>query len=96
MEELLKKGGYEVSQDQILGEGHYADINSQATNNEHIVSLCHTATLNAWDRIQELGKELSYILKLYKAHKNSSVTFYRDGLKLFIQGYQIKKLDKYH
>ena len=39
--------GFEASQDQILGEGHYADPESQATNNERILLLCHTAALNA-------------------------------------------------
>ena len=47
---------FETSQDQILGEGHYADPDSQAIYNEHILSLCHTANLNAWYKIQELGK----------------------------------------
>ena len=46
--------GFEDSQDQILGEDLYADPDSQAIYNEHILSLCHTAALNAWDKIQEL------------------------------------------
>ena len=45
--------GFEASQDQALGKGHYADAQSQAIYNEHILSLCHTTVLNAWDRIQE-------------------------------------------
>ena len=44
---------FEASQDQILGEGPYADSDSQATYNEYILSLCHTAALNAWDKNQE-------------------------------------------
>ena len=43
--------GFEASQDQILGEELYADLNSQATYTEHISSLYHTSALNAWDRI---------------------------------------------
>lgn len=44
--------GYEVSQDQVLGESCHADINSQVTYIEPDMysistSLCHTAALNA-------------------------------------------------
>ena len=39
--------GVEASQDEILGEGPSADLDSQATYNEHVLSLYHTAALNA-------------------------------------------------
>ena len=45
--------GFEASQDQVLGKGHYADAQSQAIYNEHVLSLCRTKVLNAWDRIKE-------------------------------------------
>ena len=48
-EQQGKVRSYEISQDQIPGTGHYADVNIQATFSEHIPSLCHTAALNAWD-----------------------------------------------
>ena len=52
----------EILQDQILGEGLYSDPQDQAIYDEHTLSLCSTAALNAWDRIQELGKRIeSYI-----------------------------------
>ena len=58
---ILEQGkakGFEVSQDQILGEGTYADTHDQKFYDEHILSLSHTAVLNAWDRIKELGKRI--------------------------------------
>ena len=39
--------GFETSQDQICGESHHADVDTQATYNEHTLSPCHTATFNA-------------------------------------------------
>ena len=48
--------GLETSQDQILGEGTYADPQTQALYDEQILSLCHKAALNVWDRIQDPEK----------------------------------------
>ena len=56
LEQQGKAKGFEAPQDQILGEGAYADPQGQALYNEDILSLCHTEVLNAWDRFQELGK----------------------------------------
>ena len=53
MEHQGRVKGFEASHDQILGKSCYADPQSQAIYNEHILSLCHTAALNARDRIQE-------------------------------------------
>ena len=50
LEQQGKVRSYEISQDQILGTGHYGDVNSQATFSEHtLYLLCHTVVLNAWD-----------------------------------------------
>ena len=51
-----KEKGLETSQDQILGEGTYADPQTQALYDEQILSLCHKAALNVWDRIQDPEK----------------------------------------
>ena len=62
LEQQGKAKEFETSQDQIFGEGHYSDPQEQAHYDEHTLSLCRTAALNAWDRIQELGKRTeSYI-----------------------------------
>ena len=34
--------GIEISQDQLLGEGEYADVERQALYSEHTFQLCHT------------------------------------------------------
>lgn len=47
LEQQEKSRGFEISQDQILGESIYADISSQATFDEHTLSLCHTEAVNA-------------------------------------------------
>ena len=56
LEEQGKAKVLETSQDQILGEGTYADPQPQALYNEQILFLCHKEAFNAWYRIQELGK----------------------------------------
>ncbi|KAL6085757.1 hypothetical protein STEG23_032269 [Scotinomys teguina] len=57
LEQQGKLRGFEISQDQILGEGHFANRNIQATYDEHTISLCCTAALNAWEKIPEPGKQ---------------------------------------
>ena len=56
LEQQGKAKRLETSQDQILGEGTYVDPQVQALYDEKILSQCHKAALNAWDRIRELGK----------------------------------------
>ncbi|KAL6088532.1 hypothetical protein STEG23_005682 [Scotinomys teguina] len=58
LEQQGKLRGFEISQDQILGEGHFANRNIQATYDEHRISLCRTAALNAWEKIPEPGKQI--------------------------------------
>ena len=58
IEQRSKARGIKVSQDQLLGEGDYADIErQQSLYNEHTLDLCHMAALNAWDQIEEIGKK---------------------------------------
>ena len=49
---------YKAPQDKILGEGLYADPETQAAYNKHILPLCSTAPLNAWDKVYELGERI--------------------------------------
>ena len=54
--------GIEVSLDQILGEGPYSDPQEQALYDENILSICATAALRAWDRVQDSGQRVeSYV-----------------------------------
>ena len=62
LEQPEKAKEFETSQDQICGEGNYPNPQDQALYNEHTLSLCSIAALNAWGSIQELGKRIeSYI-----------------------------------
>ena len=47
LEQEGKPKGLEISQDQILGKGTYADAQVQYLYNEQILSLFHKAVLNA-------------------------------------------------
>ena len=47
LEQQGKAKGLELSQDQILGEGHYSDSQDQALYDEYNLSLCSKAALNA-------------------------------------------------
>ena len=57
--------GIVISQDQLLGEGEYADVERQALYSEHTFQLCHMAGLNAWDQIEEVGKKIGILHQSY-------------------------------
>lgn len=62
LEQEGKVNRFQTFQDQILGEGHYSEPQNQACSNKHTLSLCGTAAINAWGRIQKPGKRIkSYI-----------------------------------
>ena len=46
----------EISQDQLLNEGEHADLQRQFRFDAHILAICCTETLDAWDRDEESGK----------------------------------------
>ena len=58
IEQQTRAKGMEISQDQLLGEGDYADIQRQSLYDDHILDSCHTAALNAWYRTGEVGKKI--------------------------------------
>ena len=61
-EQQEKAKGFEASKDQTLDETTSVEAHDQALYDEHILSLFHTAALNAWDRIQKLGRRTeSYV-----------------------------------
>ncbi|XP_052576061.1 limb region 1 protein homolog isoform X1 [Peromyscus californicus insignis] len=66
LEQQGKIRGFVISQDQILGEGCFADRNVQATYDEHTISLCRTAALNAWEKIPEPGKPTEVYTKIFQ------------------------------
>ena len=64
-----------LPKDQILSKGCYADPQSQALYNEHNLSLCHTEALNAWDKIQELGRRTESYIKVKQNLREPSSDF---------------------
>ena len=75
LEQQEKAKGTEISIDQILGEGLYSDPQDQALYNDHTLSLCTTAALKAWDRIQELGKGVESYLMVKKGQRETFSEF---------------------
>ena len=67
--------GIEISQDQLLGEGEYADVERQALYSEHTFQLCRTAALNAWDRIEEVGKKLESFTRVIQSPSETFTDF---------------------
>lgn len=63
------------SQDQLPGEGQYADLKRQFEVDDHTLALRHLAALNAWDRLKNQEKGLNPFLKLYTAQKKLLVIF---------------------
>ena len=43
--------GMATSQDQLPGEGDYANVERQSLYDGHILTLCCAAALNAWDKM---------------------------------------------
>ena len=50
--------GREISTDQLLGEGRFAEIEVQAVYDEETLALCRLSALKAWDKVTESGKRL--------------------------------------
>jgi hypothetical protein len=46
----------EISKDQLLGGGQFAEIAVQAVFDEEILTLCLLAVLNAWDKAADSEK----------------------------------------
>ena len=75
LEQQGKIRGFQVSQDQILGEGEFADKNVQAFYDEHTISLCRTAALNAWEKIPEPGKPTEIYSKIFQGPREPFTDF---------------------
>lgn len=65
--------GFEIPKIKYFSKGHYADINSQVTFDEHTLLLCCTAALNAWVKIQELEKRIESYTKAIQGLKELSI-----------------------
>ena len=75
IEQRNRARGIEISQDQLLGEGEYADVERQSLYGEHTLDLCHMAALNAWDRIEDVGKKLESFTKVIQSPRETFTDF---------------------
>lgn len=59
----------EIFQEGLLGE-------AQFRLDDHTLVLCHTAVLNAWDRVEESGKRTEQFTKVIQGPKKPSLFFF--------------------
>ena len=69
--------------------GLYSDPQDQSLSNEHILSLCSTADLNVWDRIQESRKRTESYLSV----KHDQRETFSDFLQRLTKAVQIGVTD---
>lgn len=69
------QNGHEVPQDKILGEGPYADTQVQSAYDEHMLSLCRTAALNALDKVCETGEIMQPYTKVLQGPRERFTEF---------------------
>ena len=67
--------GYEISQDQIFGEGYSANMDRKITFDDIVLALCCTADLNVWNKIQESGKRTETFNKSILGQQKPSLNF---------------------
>ncbi|CAO2624290.1 hypothetical protein LEMLEM_LOCUS18299, partial [Lemmus lemmus] len=53
----------------VKGAGRYSDPLDQAGYNDHILSLCTTAAMTAWSRLQEPGQQVQSYLKIKQGQR---------------------------
>ena len=75
IEQWSKARSKKISQEQILGEGDYANTERQAIYDDHIMDLCQAAALNAQDRIRKIGKKIGSFTEGPKRPKGSVYRF---------------------
>ena len=66
----------EISHGQFHGEGNYSDVQRQSLYDYHTLSLSHAAVLNAWDRVQEVGKRIESFTKIIQHPKETFIDFF--------------------
>ncbi|XP_035296233.1 endogenous retrovirus group K member 113 Gag polyprotein-like [Cricetulus griseus] len=64
LERQAARDGVDAPLQKILGEGIYSDPQIQAEYDDHTLSLCRTAALNAWDKVRESGEQLEAFTKI--------------------------------
>ena len=65
----------EISQDQVLEEGDYINVQRQSLYDNHTLVLCCTAALNAWDGIEEVEKKIESFTMVIQSPKETFMDF---------------------
>lgn len=81
MEQQGRAKGVEVSQDQIIGAGEYADPQVQALYDDEVLCLCHQAALNAWNRIQDPTKRVESYTRIRQGQREPFIDFLQRLIK---------------
>lgn len=68
--------GYELFQDQILGEDHYADVERQVIFAYHTLAFFCITALNTWDKIEESGNRTEPFTKIIQDPKEAFIDFF--------------------
>jgi hypothetical protein len=66
-----------ISQDQLLSESQYAELQKQLEFDDNTLELCHLATLNAWDKTEESGKRFELFTKIIQDQKKPILIFFQ-------------------
>lgn len=75
IEEQNRARGINISQDQLLGEGQYANLQRQLEFDDPILELCQLAALNAWDKVKEPGKSSESLSTIRQGPKEAFTDF---------------------
>ena len=69
LEQQERAKGAENSLRQILGERFYSDPQDQTFYDDHILSVCTSPALKAWDKVQEPGHNVESYLRVKQAQR---------------------------
>ena len=89
LEQNAAEHGVNTPLQKIIGEGIYADPQVQAEYDDHTLSLCRTAALNAWDKVRGLGEQLESYVKIEQGQSES----FRDFLDRLTRAVDMQVVD---
>lgn len=75
IEQWNKVRSINISQHQLPGEGDYATVERQSFYDDHGLTLCCVAILNAWDRAGEVGMKIESFTNVNTGPKESLYRF---------------------
>ena len=72
----VKARGREISTDQLLGEGHFAELEGPAVYDEETLALCRLSALKTWDKVSESGKRLESFTQVIHGPRETLPDFF--------------------